>query len=362
MIKMVLKYLKRNKVEEFKNIKNNLIQHFIRQLLYRRFMIDNFNCLEDLENQLYHLYDQTININFLKTDGQFLLNKLSKLTITNTKKLDKIIISCDFSLEFISFCMFKQLEELNLSNTDITDNAGEYLISCNLEQLKLLNLSKTNISDKTIKKLINCDLKLLKGFYLSHTRITNKAIEYLIRCNFKKIREIDLDNTQVTKNSIKSLIMSDLKQLRIHKLLIKYILEPDILENVNLCIKFSFDLNEYFNFAIDKFTNIKNININFNTKDEIHFVEKLNLMIKNNQILNLSPIIFENIISCIITNIKIKNRILNQLNKISCKEILYFYKIFFREILDKILNLLNRDNILNILNSLIYFSNTKYQF
>lgn len=99
----IFKYLKRNKLEELKSIKNSLIQIIIRKLFFRRFTIEKFTSLENLEKQSYYLYDDTINIDYLKSKkGIELLIKLSKVNLNDIKRINGIA-KCDNDVEFYLF-------------------------------------------------------------------------------------------------------------------------------------------------------------------------------------------------------------------------------------------------------------------
>ncbi len=246
VMKNCLKFLKMDKLKELINIKNCYLYGFIRWLLFGRFLIENEKSFkmnkEYLKKSNYHLYTETVDIEYLKSkDGKTLIKKISKLKF-GTEDGENLMycINNDKDMEFISFCQFKELkglylystqitnktiehliksdfkkiQELYLNNTQITDNAIKYLINCNFKQLKELGFSNTSITDKSIKYLIKCNLKQLESLALSNTQITDKSIKYLIKCNFKQLKELYLSYTQITHKSVDYLIQCDFKYLK----------------------------------------------------------------------------------------------------------------------------------------------------
>lgn len=190
---------------------------------------------------------------------------------------------------------------------------------------------------ESIESIIGSRLKLRKDNMNSLLKDLNNEIGK----NYKF--ELLNSNIQVKKHNRNPI----LEQNDILKS-INYILQLESLEDEELYIKFSYDLNNYFNTVYDKITIEKYLNINFHLKKEIELNEKFSLMIKtNNKILALSPVIFENIISCIITNINIKNGIHEKATKEPNKygPGAFLFLNMFGHYWNTILDLLNSDNI-----------------
>ena len=81
LIENYLKFVKMDKLEELSSIKNYLLYQVIRYLLFGRFTIKDGSSFETIEDYLnksnYHLYTETIDIEFLKSeDGKKLIGDI----------------------------------------------------------------------------------------------------------------------------------------------------------------------------------------------------------------------------------------------------------------------------------------------
>ena len=182
VIKNCLKFVNMDKLEELRSIRNYYLFRFIRYLSFGRFSIEygsSFEINQDyLEESKYHLYTETIDIEYLKSeDGKNLIKNISKLKFDIDDGWNlRDFIRNDKDVKFLSFCDFKQLQGLYLSYTKITDKAIEYLIKCDFKLLKKLYLFRTHITDRSIEYFIKCDFKHLKVLYLIHTQITDTSV------------------------------------------------------------------------------------------------------------------------------------------------------------------------------------------
>jgi len=79
----------------------------------------------------------------------------------------------------------------------ITKNAGE-LSEADLEEVESLNLSNTQITDEDLKGL--SDLKNLRDLYLDNTGVTNNGLKELLV--MKQLRNVSLKGTGITEADI----------------------------------------------------------------------------------------------------------------------------------------------------------------
>lgn len=86
----------------------------------------------------------------------------------------------------------KQLRELGLPNTKVTDRVAAWISQ--LQHLEVLDLSNTKITDKTLKELRG--LEHLRVLNLTHTAVTDNGIAYL--AHHPGLEMLLLDNTPVT--------------------------------------------------------------------------------------------------------------------------------------------------------------------
>lgn len=186
-----------------------------------------------------------------------------------------------------------------------------------------------------VENIIGSRLKLRKDNIYGMLKDINKDIrdknKTLVQSNSNMITEKYSNNSVLEQDDI---IKS-----------IDYILQLESLEDdEELYVKFSCDLKNYFKYVYDKVTIKKYLNVNFHLKKEVELNTKFSLLIKtNNKILSLSPIIFENIISCIILNINIKNGIYDKVTKDPKNYFLIGFTLAYYW--NTILDLLNSDNI-----------------
>ena len=98
--------------------------------------------------------------------------------------------------------IFKELEELDLSNNKISDI--NILEKANFKQLNKLNLSNNKISDINILEKAN--FKQLNKLNLSHNKISD--INILEKVNLKKLKRLDLFDNEIDKEKNNSLLGS----------------------------------------------------------------------------------------------------------------------------------------------------------
>lgn len=91
------------------------------------------------------------------------------------------------------------VEQLDLSNSNVTDDGLEYVGK--MPNLTKLELTNCNISDKGLAFLRN--LKKLDTLQISKTRVSEKCME-TVKC-FKRLRSLEMFNTPVTDSSIAKL-------------------------------------------------------------------------------------------------------------------------------------------------------------
>lgn len=101
--------------------------------------------------------------------------------------------------EISDLANLENIEELNISDTKITDLGAQTLISSNLIRL---DISVNNLSDEALKA-IQSNYSILE-LNLSENNITDKGLD-LIAKN-KSIKKLILDNIQIPKNGIKNLL------------------------------------------------------------------------------------------------------------------------------------------------------------
>lgn len=129
---------------------------------------------------------KVLDISDSRVTGQG-LNHLSKFTDLRVLNLSGTNLKNQFLFGDLSkfgdpkrpmLSALKNLEELNLSHTRLTDDGLVYIE--HLVKLKKLNLSHTNVTDLGIPQLL--ELKNLRRLYLANTKITKKSILLLKEC------------------------------------------------------------------------------------------------------------------------------------------------------------------------------------
>ncbi|MCH8922033.1 MAG: hypothetical protein IIA67_02655 [Planctomycetes bacterium] len=91
----------------------------------------------------------------------------------------------------------KNLEELNLNDTQVTDAVLEHVKG--LTNLRELYLAHTNVTDAGLDHLSG--LKTLERLDLSHTKITDAGLEHLK--GLRRLSHLDLRGTDVTDEGVK---------------------------------------------------------------------------------------------------------------------------------------------------------------
>jgi internalin A len=160
------------------------------------------------KNKLLKYLEQTHSFNAHKKKiNEDILQYFDRFANLEELDLSDTAIS-DNGIHYLS--SIKSLTKLNISKNKITDKGLSHLIS--LPKLVKLDVSETQISDAGLKTLIG--LENLIHLNINDTNISNAGLAHIL--NFRMLEEIYLENTDVTEEGLISLINSaTLKKIRI---------------------------------------------------------------------------------------------------------------------------------------------------
>ena len=110
-----------------------------------------------------------------------------------------------------------EIKELNLMNSDLGNEILEYLKKVNFKELNELNLYENNISD--IKVLVKVKFEKLEILNLGHNKISD--INILEKVNFKELKELNLYYNNISDIKV-------LEKVKFEKLEIFYLSRNEI--------------------------------------------------------------------------------------------------------------------------------------